>query len=345
MSHTPFWRGCSGAVTFAVALVLVLAAASCRRRVAGAGEAAPAGATQEASSGPLTVRVSVDRQTLTLADRLRFSLTTECDEAYEVVLPKFGESLEQFLIRDARTEDPALVGPGRVRTTRVYTLEPLVSGEYALRPMKVTFGKRGSETPGAHELETPELKVTVTSLLPEDVAKLDVEDIVGPRKLPRPPLTWLWWGLGGLGLAGSLAVWFLRHRRHGPLAQESPRPAHEIAYDELRALVARDLAGQGRYKEFYREVSAILRRYIENRFSLHAPERTTEEFLGELSHDETLSVPHKDLLRAFLVHCDLVKFAEVVPGPEQIQETFDRCKAFIEQTRLDAAAGKGGGPT
>lgn len=335
----------AGLRAFALALLLAVLPAGCRQRGADKAPAAPAGATKEASSGPLTVRVSVDRETLTLADRVLFTLTAECDEAYEVVLPKFGENLEQFLIRDARTEDPKLVSSGRVQTTRVYTLEPLVSGEYPLEPMKVTFGKRGSEAPGAHELETPELKVTVTSLLPEDVAKLDVQDILGPQALPRSSLSWLWWGLAAVALVAAVLVGWFRRRRQGALAQTPARPAHEIAYEELRALVARDLPGQGLYKDFYREISTLLRRYIENRFSLRAPERTTEEFLDELSHDATLSPAHKDLLKAFLVHCDLVKFAEVVPGREQIQETFDRCTAFIEQTRVDAATGQGGGPT
>ena len=32
-----------------------------------------------------------------------------------------------------------------------------------------------------------------------------------------------------------------------------------------------------RSKEFYERISGILRHYIEDRFDLHAPERTTEE--------------------------------------------------------------------
>jgi hypothetical protein len=328
-----------------LALLGLVCLGGCRKPAASPAAVAPQGVTETATSGPLTVRLSVDRQELTLADRLLVTVAAECDEGYDVVLPKFGENLEQFLIRDARTEDPRLVGPGRVQTARVYTLEPLVSGKYPLKPMKVTFGKRGQEKPEAHELETPEVTVTVTSLLPADVAKLEVEDIVGPQDLPRSPLRRLWWGLAAALPVAGLAFWLWRRRRRRAAVLALPRPAHEIAYDELRALVARDLPGQGLYKEFYQEVSAILRRYIENRFQLHAPERTTEEFLAELGGDATLSKPHKELLKGFLVHCDLVKFADVVPGPEQVQGTFDRCKAFIEQTREGTARTEGGAPT
>jgi hypothetical protein len=337
----------AGSALARLCLVFLAAAwwGGCRRGEPGKAAPAAPGVSEEATSGPLTVRITLDHKEITLADRLLLTVTAECDEGYDVVLPKFGENLEQFLIRDARTEEPRLVGPGRVQTARVYTLEPLVSGAYPLRPMKVTFGKHGEETPGAHELETPEVTVTVTSLLPEDIAKLDVEDIVGPQELPRSPLHRVWWALAAVLPLAALGTWLWR--RYGRRARElpPPRPAHEIAYEEMRGLVARDLPGQGLVKEFYQELSGILRRYIENRFQLHAPERTTEEFLDELRRDATLAPPHKQLLEVFLTHCDLVKFAEVVPSPEQIQETFDRCKAFIEQTRADLAPAAGGGPT
>lgn len=334
-----------GAALAGLLLLCAALAAGCGwRKGAGEAEATPAtGVAEEASSGPLTVRVSLDRKEITLADQVRFTVAAECDEGYEVVLPKFGEGLDQFLIREARTEDPRLVAPGRMQTARVYTLEPLVSGTYPLKPVTVTFGKRDEEKPDAHSLETPQLTVTVTSLLPEDVAALDVEDIVGPQDLPRSPLQRFWcWLAGALVLAALLGL-LLARRRRLVVAAAAPRPAHEIAYEELRALVVRDLPGQGLDKEFYREISAILRRYIENRFLLHAPEQTTEEFLDELSRDTTLTPPHKELLKRFLTHCDLVKFAEVVPEREQIQETFDHCKGFIEQTRADLAQAQGGG--
>lgn len=332
-------RAVHSAAAAAFLAVAILAAGCDARRRQAAADAATRAVTREASSGPLTVRMTVDPAQLTLAEGLTLTLATECDEAYDVALPAFGENLEAFIIRDARDADPKLVGSGRIQRARVYTLEPLVSGEYTLRPMTVTFHQRDHEAPGAHRLETPEVTVTVTALLPEDIAALDVEDIIGPRALPRGPMSWLPWSLGGLAVLSVLAMVLWRRWRHrGDAAAAVRRPAHEIAYEELRALVARDLPTQGLFKEFYRDLSGILRRYIENRFSLQAPERTTEEFLEVLSRDQTLTEPHKALLKAFLVHCDLVKFAEVQPAPAQVQESFDRCRAFIEETRADAAA-------
>ena len=83
---------------------------------------------------------------------------------------------------------------------------------------------------------------------------------------------------------------------------------------------------------FYQRISGILRHYIENRFGLHAPEQTTEEFLTGLEAGYDFSGEHKLLLKTFLNHCDLVKFAEFQPNTEDIQKTFDSCKAFIRAT-------------
>ena len=91
-------------------------------------------------------------------------------------------------------------------------------------------------------------------------------------------------------------------------------------------------------------LSNTLRHYIENRFTLRAPELTTEEFLADLRDNDVLIQSHKDLLKEFLQHCDLVKFAEHLPAKGEIQQAFDACKRFILETQaptLLASSGHG----
>jgi hypothetical protein len=78
-----------------------------------------------------------------------------------------------------------------------------------------------------------------------------------------------------------------------------------------------------------------LRHYIEDRFELRAPERTTEEFLYELKFTRELSEGQKGDIEEFLTLCDLVKFAKHAPTVEQVQRTFNLVKEFIEKTRSD----------
>ena len=81
------------------------------------------------------------------------------------------------------------------------------------------------------------------------------------------------------GIAVVAARWW-----HQPAPPPPPVPAHIIAYAALRELFAQNLVARGLIKPYYFALSTILRRYIENRFGLQAPEQTTEEFLASLPY-------------------------------------------------------------
>lgn len=298
-------------------------------------EAAPAGIEKKFERGPVTVRVLLDKKEATIAERLNLTLEVVSDEDYEVRLPAFGEKLEQFGIVDYRTPQPELVEGNKTRQSRSYVLEPFLSGEYIIPPMKVEFWKKSEADGQRHELETEDIKVTITSLLAEDLANLEIHDIEGPVELPRPKIVsdprFITIIIALSVLLTALIVWLrCRSRKAAPVVR---MPAHEIAYLQLERLVADKLPEQGLIKEFYQRISDILRHYIENRFGLHAPEQTTEEFLAALGADATLASSHKSLLKNFLQHCDLVKFAKHEPTTEDIQQTFNSGKNFIAETR------------
>ena len=135
-------------------------------------------------------------------------------------------------------------------------------------------------------------------------------------------------------MAIVLIVQLVRHMRARPKPVVPPPPAHERAYAALRALHARDLISAGLIKEYYYELSLIVRHYIENRFGLRAPEQTTEEFLYSLGAGSILRDAHRAVLSAFLTESDLVKFANQPAGAADAQRAHDRAVAFIEETRV-----------
>jgi hypothetical protein len=250
-------------------------------------------------------------------------------------MPKVDKVLESFGIVDWDNLGDKLDPNDRVVSTYQYRLEPFLSGTYPIPAFTFEFYDVNSPEEKKYELTTEPVDIEVTSLLGEQRAELKIEDIEGVMEMPEPTsFAWLWI-LGVIVLAAAAGLWlYLRRKRVKELVRIF-KPAHELAYELLRVLVNEDLVGAGRIKEFYERISDILRHYIEHRFSLRAPERTTEEFLVELTNTDVLPAAEKQRLGEFLQHCDLVKFARYNPTTEQVQETFDLVKDFIEKTKSD----------
>jgi hypothetical protein len=286
--------------------------------------------------GPISVHLDTDKKEITIADRLNLTLSVIFDEDYDLELPAFGEKLEQFGIVDYHTSQPALTDDHRSKISRSYVLEPFLSGDYKIPPMKVYFQKKGGPDDTRHEIETEEITVHVTSLLPENFKEMTLHDIQPPEDLPRSYGLWFWTGgIALLTFISGVAVFIVIRKRNRNAINIPIKkiPAHQQAFDELNALVSENLVENGKIKEFYHKISDILRRYIENRFHIRAPELTTEEFLTGIKERNEFDTAHKQLLKNFLTHCDLVKFARHQPQREDIQKTFDACKEFILGTQ------------
>ncbi len=155
----------------------------------------------------------------------------------------------------------------------------------------------------------------------------DIRDIRGPVSITNPWLIVLYVALGlALGLAIALLIYlFLKRRRRSTAA---PSLSH---YDQaLKDLVAtRPLMQAGEDKAFIIAVSDVIRAYIENQFSMPAPERTTEEFLTVMTGHALIKETLAELLLDFLRQCDLVKFARQPLGMEKMQELYRNAEKFI----------------
>jgi hypothetical protein len=286
--------------------------------------------------GPLTVHVRADKAKMTIAETVLLELEAAIEPGFEVKMPKVDKVLENFGIVDWDNLGDKLDENNNVVQTYQYRLEPFLSGTFAIPAFTFEFYDMNSPEGDKYELTTEPIDIEVTSLLGEQRAELVIEDIEGVvRMSKRKSYFWLWMLGVIVVITSSIVVWmYLRKKKKAELIRIF-KPAHEIAYERLRALVKKDLVKAGRIKEFYEQISDILRHYIEHRFNLRAPERTTEEFLIELATAEVLGASDKEDLGEFLRHCDLVKFAKHNPTTEQIQKTFDLVKNFIEKTKSE----------
>ncbi len=332
------WR----ADTILLATAVLLAAVcfllpACRQKTTSgkSGAKSDAGIHKVFREGPATCTIDTDRSKMTIADRLHLKITVVVAPDYEIKLPPAGEKLSQFGIVDYHTSAPELTGKGKTRIIRTYVLEPFLSGKYTIPSIMIRFWKSGADKKNAHVLRTKDISIQVASVLPETLKKMKLHDIAPPVGLPRSMALWIWASIGGGVLAaGAGLFYFIWMRRKAALVAATVYiPPHEQAYRELEQLVADNLIEKGEVKAFYQRISDILRRYIENRFGIRAPEQTTEEFLDGLKTDTTFPKTDHALLRDFLRHCDLVKFAAHEPSTEDIQKTFDSCKKFIAETK------------
>ena len=89
-------------------------------------------------------------------------------------------------------------------------------------------------------------------------------------------------------------------------------------------------------KPFCTVVSDAVRLYLEERFGLRAPERTTDEFLGDLSRSAALTQAQKKSLEQFLSSCDMVKFAKYEPQRPELEVLYNSAVRLIEETEPEA---------
>jgi hypothetical protein len=154
----------------------------------------------------------------------------------------------------------------------------------------------------------------------------DIRDIRGPiYLLPGWVLPALIGGavLVALGLYG---LWRARRKR----TARALLP-HELALQRLEEISA--LMQPARAREFSIAASDIVRLYIEQRFSVTATRRTTEEFLRDLlgSSDAALA-RHQGLLGEFLHQCDIVKFAAQSLTLQNMESLRQSARAFVLAT-------------
>jgi hypothetical protein len=139
-------------------------------------------------------------------------------------------------------------------------------------------------------------------------------------------------------LVAGIVLYLKKRPKNTPLIKlpEKPKePAHVIALRELEALKAKKLWQSGYVKEYYLDLSDIMRAYIENRFSIHTFERTTHELLELLSFQKVIDAHNFGELFNILSLSDLAKFAKYTPLPNENDLCLKNAFQFVENTKLE----------
>jgi len=286
----------------------------------------------EVERGPVKFTVELAPAKPRLSDQPKLTLTLRAQKGVRVDKPPFGEALGEFLIRDFH--EPVPDGDGETETIRqVYTLEPTRAGKLSVAPIAVHFHDERPHGDGKqHTLESEALTIEVSTMLGDEAPTLaDLRPLARPVELPADTrFAWYWVVPIVIALVVTrILMW--RADRQRSLRQPQLSPT-ELAWLEMEQIVARKLADSN-VKEFYVELTGVVRRYIERTTGVHAPEQTTEEFLREIVDDPVFEDSDQQRLRDFLESADLVKFAAFRPGASDVEASFERAREFIRLRR------------
>lgn len=300
------------------------------------------GAQGAVAASGVSVKASLDSATLLMGKTTRlhlqvekpkdrpghFPILTNADpRPYATLL---GDTVE---LSKSYTTDTVQLDGGMTRISYHIPVQVFDSGYYHIPGLQYVAG---ADTVLSNPLD---LKV-----VPVDAKATD--EISGMTDVAEPaPGTWLddvpdwllqyWWAiLAALALIVVLLFLirkWLRARKGKPKAKPVIPPYQEAvkALDELKG---KQLWQHGENERYFVELTDILRRYLNRRFGVAAPEMTTSQFLDEASRHPRLT-EYGDELQRLLHLADFIKFAKGDSLPAENEEAFSIVRRFVEDTR------------
>jgi len=288
------------------------------------------GVQTEVRRGPVQASVAITPAQALAGERLQVHIAVTTDAGVTLTTPLLeipsDQTIESFqVLESSDTTDVPLKNGGR-SWSQSLILDSFDPGEHAFPAVVIAFHDTRGETDTAGHIETEPLTITVTSAL--DPSQAELHDIRGWIDIPGDP--WWPWLLaigGGVLVVIVGGLWrALRDPSEGP-----PPTAAEIARAALSVLCERKDLRAGNVDVFYTSLSDIVRQYIEGRFGLRAPRKTTAEFLSDAEQDRRLTDTQRAGLHSFLRTADLVKFAMHEPTIDQGETAIAQADQFIDE--------------
>ena len=126
-----------------------------------------------------------------------------------------------------------------------------------------------------------------------------------------------------------LLAWVKKRQR---VLRVAPLPPDRWALREIERIEKTLIPPQGEAETFHTQISFVVRRYLAERFGLHALQQTTAEFLESIRQVPQLSADEQALLTELFERCDLAKFARAGTSPEECQHSAELARNLVRQT-------------
>ena len=269
----------------------------------------------------ISINSSVDKKEITIGDSFIYTLIINCPKEYKFEPPNFEYVLRNFEIRNQKTEKKDKLNIYQFELTSYTT------GQQIINSFEIEFISPKNEKKVIQQKEIP---VIVKFMFPDLSSAEDIRDIK-PQLLPKGGIV-LYLIFFILVLTGIFLFLHLRKKKiikNESLPAEEVLSPEEIAYRSLELLNSSDLIAKGKIKEYYIELSEIVRKFLAMKYKISVIERTTGEIFLDLK--KILDMKKTIEIKEFLESCDLVKFAKYIPPVEQIQDDFKKAKEIIDK--------------
>ena len=277
------------------------------------------------------VTTSIDTTKNKIGAEFKLTLKTNVDTLSKVVFPNaknFGplEVIMSYPIDTIRKND-------RYELIKKYGLTQFDSGKYTIPSIKILINKKA--------FLSDSIKVEVANVQVDTLKQkmYDIKDIA-----PANGGIGDWWKyllilllVAGIG---AFIYWYIKKRQKEKIEEEIYKTPIEKATSLLNNLEKKELWQQGEVKEYYSQLTDIVRNYIEEAIEIPAMESTTSELIEGLkiaSQKKKMKLSQETIDNLFVVlkQADLVKFAKSKPLDFEITE--DRKKLERAIVTLDKA--------
>ena len=280
----------------------------------------------------------LDSTNILLGDQIKLFLEIDYPKNAIVEFPQIPDSLSEFIevLGKSKIDTIDLDDKALQKQIRSYTITSFDSGSYRIEPQWFKVNINGT----IDSVPTNGVTLNVFTMVIDTTRGLtDIKMPYGAPVTLKEVTPYI------LGIMLIAAIIFLvlysikRKKKNKPffaLPVKPKDPPHIIALRELDRIKNEKIWQKEKTKQYYSEVTDVLRNYIEERFDIRAMEQTTDEIITSFRFRKDL-IGEKSFsnLSQILSLADLVKFAKYKTLPDDDNLTLVNSYFFINDTKKE----------
>lgn len=298
-----------------------------------------------------TAKATVQPYEIAIGQQATISLEVIAPKGRQLVFPAYGDTLVSGVEVLAMPKPDTVYAHEVMTITQKYIVTSFDSALYHIPYLPVLDGTDTIESNGfGLKVVSPVLSEATLNYLEQlntqqtDSIEFDKLGVFDIKNIQTPPFVWqdyIYYILIGLFILFILAAigvgiyMYIQKKKKGyyfkPVVVDPP---HVVALHALDHVKVEKLWQQGKEKEYFTEVTDILRKYIEDRFGVNAFEMTSDEIL-DVVKNLMVAESSTESLQQVLKLSDLVKFAKYKPFPDENDLSLVNAYLFVNQTKKE----------